>query len=153
MPRTFSLQSGDNCRLRSLAEEPVEFGPTRIDHPAEAIEDRVFLDALATLIPRQNRQHLNAVLLGEIIVALIVAGNRHDSASAITRNDEVTSVDRHFFAIQRIDCKAPEWNAFLLLQHIDSLEFRQLRALVSQFAPTSLELSASDQILAKRMLW
>ena len=38
MPRTFSLKSGDNCRLRSLAEEPVEFGPARIDHPAEAIE-------------------------------------------------------------------------------------------------------------------
>ena len=69
---------------------------------------------LAAVARRNNLPDLDSVLLGELPVAFVMAGNRHDGARAITHQHEVGDPQRYFVASQRVNRGDAERHALFL---------------------------------------
>ena len=95
-----------------------------VDHLAVA-GIRFFFDVAAF----DDLNDVNAELLCEIVVALIVCRYRHDRTGAVAHHHVVGDVDRDFPAICRIDRRQPlNAHAGLILYELCPLKFRFLRA-------------------------
>ena len=148
------LKRGGDRVLGGFTGEAVEAAYARVDHGPVALEGCTQWCCGVVALPLdEDPSNLYAVSLCEVVIALVVTRYRHHSTGTVGSNHEIARVDWYLLSIQGIDCVAPEENAFLLLQHVDSLKLGHPQALVAQLAPVSLPLGVRAQHLAQWMLW
>ena len=95
----------------ALGDEPVDGLPLGFGHCEPVEEARVDLDAVAgvrlRLLPVRRPLHRRhdgqPVLHGEVPVALVLAGDRHDRARAVAHQDVVGQEERDLLAVEGID--------------------------------------------------
>ena len=76
---------------------------SRVDQHAIVFKCRIVDIDVAAIGRRYHLHDRQIVLLGELPVARVVTGNRHDSTRAITHKNEIRDPQRHFVAGQWMD--------------------------------------------------
>ena len=99
-----------------------------------------------------DRGDLQAVLLGEVEVALVAAGHAHDGAGAVVHEDIICDPDRGGPAVDGVDDVAAREHAVLLARRSLAVDARDLLGGLLELLERGLALGAGNELSGKRAL-
>ena len=99
--------------MASSAGRPSNAAAVR-DAPGPVVRGRKCRALEGLALRLDHDPHLDPVLAGELEVALVVGGHRHDRARAVAHEDEVAGPDRDLLVRERVRGVAAGENTFLL---------------------------------------
>ena len=110
--------------------------------------------AVQRLLPRRldHHPHRQAVLAGELEVALVVGGHGHDGAGAVLQQHVVGGPDGDQLAVDRVDGVRPQEHALLVALGGQPLDLGLAAHPLGEGAELRLPLGAGDQPLGQRVL-
>ena len=133
--------------LAGLHEEALgRHGRLPIDARHDALTLVLELGVEGVVLPHDDGDDGQVVLLGELEVALVAAGNCHDGARAVVGDDVVGDPDGHLDAVDGVHHIAAGEGAVLLELALGALDCGDLLGTLDDLADGSLVFGARDKV-------